>query len=204
MLITRPDPFAELLAEVGNGIHPQREVPGVESGTAPGHDRQESENGSEKPQLELTLLRDAEIDRLAGADTDPYESARALAREAEHQHRNLTDYLCEHRPDLLNEHDNDRQITAAESIIGTCKRLDIALRLGDDGCLVLGREEPAVPPSLVMTMEAHVDEIGRLLQKEPAPTHANDVKTLFRLTRPPERRSTHAIRTTTRQRNTLP
>jgi hypothetical protein len=113
----------------------------------------------------------AEIDRLAATVTDPYESARTLARETQRQHRDLSDYLREHYPDLLDEHD-DCRITAAESIISTCKRLDIAPRLGDDGCLVVGCEESAVPPSRVMAVEAHVDEIGQLLLKEPAPAHA--------------------------------
>jgi hypothetical protein len=114
---------------------------------------------------ELPPLRDAGIDHLVAADTgaDPYESARALAQEAQRQHRDLADYLCEHRPDLLSEQE-DRQVTAAESVIGTYKRLGIALRVDADGSLVIGREELRIPPSLVMATEAQVDEIIKRLK----------------------------------------
>jgi hypothetical protein len=68
---------------------------------------------------ELELVREAEIDRLAEADTDP--------------------------------------ITPAQSVIATCQRLHIPLRLSADGRLTLGRsdlcgKEPAIPPSLVMAV----------------------------------------------------
>ncbi|HJU10289.1 MAG TPA: hypothetical protein VJ728_05405, partial [Candidatus Binataceae bacterium] len=49
-------------------------------------------------------------------------------------------------------------ITPAMSLIGTCRRLRIALRLDPDGRLVLGRsdlhgKEPEIPPSLAWQLK---------------------------------------------------
>ncbi len=102
-----------------------------------------------------------------GQKPDPYERARRLAREAEAQGRDLTDYLREHAPDLLDETEH-RQVTPAESIIATCRRHGIALTLDDDGRLVVGKgdgsgNEPAPWPSLSMAIEAHAEAIARLV-----------------------------------------
>jgi len=64
--------------------------------------------------------------------------------------------------DILSEVDKNK-ITPAESIIGTCKRLGLSLWLDADGTLVINREESAIPPSLVMAMKAHIEEIAQLL-----------------------------------------
>jgi len=64
--------------------------------------------------------------------------------------------------DLLSEADMNK-ITPAESIFRTCQRLGISLRLDADGTLLINREESAVPPSLVMAMKAHIEEIAQLL-----------------------------------------
>ena len=62
----------------------------------------------------------------------------------------------------------DNAITPAESLIATCRRLKIALRLDPDDRLVLGRDdlcgrEPAIPLSLAMAVEVHAAAITELL-----------------------------------------
>jgi hypothetical protein len=109
-----------------------------------------------------------------------YLRARELARQAEREGLDLVQYTSALAPDFLGP-DSTSRISPAESIISTCKRLDIALWLGADGCLVVGREESAIPRSLVMAVEAHVNEIARLLQ---ADARHQDAQTLLRLTRP--------------------
>jgi tubulysin polyketide synthase-like protein len=61
-----------------------------------------------------------------------------------------------------------RPIPPAESIIQTCRRYGVALRLAEDGALVVGRsdmngKEPALWLSLAMAIETHLPAITALV-----------------------------------------
>jgi hypothetical protein len=62
----------------------------------------------------------------------------------------------------------DRRITPAESLIATCRRHGIALRLDDSGRLVVGNAhgsgtEPLVWSTLLLAIEAHLPAITALV-----------------------------------------
>jgi TubC N-terminal docking domain len=89
------------------------------------------------------------------------------ARKPEATGRDLVDELREHAPALLNELE-DRRTTPAESIVETCRRHGIALRLDECGRLVVGNadgsgREPAVWSTLLVAIEAHLPAITALV-----------------------------------------
>lgn len=95
-----------------------------------------------------------------------YLHAKAIAKEAEAQGRDLTDNLCDHAPDLL--HETVGSITPAESLLGTCARHDVALKLDDDGTLVVNCEKaqgltPGDWQALKTSLEAHVKAVAQLV-----------------------------------------
>jgi hypothetical protein len=66
------------------------------------------------------------------------------------------------------------EVTPAASLIETCQRLGIGLRVDAGGRLVLGRSdlcghEPGIPASLVMAVEAHAAGIAQLLSDRAPP-----------------------------------
>ena len=96
-----------------------------------------------------------------------YLLARELALQAEREELDLIQYVGAAAPDLLDIPELAPNISPAASIIATCGRLDIALRLTADGRLALGRSdlcgnEPTIPQSLAMAVEAHATDISRL------------------------------------------
>jgi hypothetical protein len=147
--------FGRFLSEVGTDYFSERACGTSELDGLP-------ENGpkpSNRPSNEPSNFRGARA---------RYERARHLAREAEAAGRDLLDHLCERASDLLDEPD-DRRVSPAESIAMTCRRRGIALRLDEDGALVIGKadgsgKEPALWPSLIDAIEAHA---------EPLAEHAN-------------------------------
>jgi hypothetical protein len=95
-----------------------------------------------------------------------YLRAVALAREAEAAGRDLVDDLREH-PDLRDAPEDGR-LSAAESLITTCARYGISLKLDADGGLIIGRSdlngaEPALWESLIMAIEVHLPAVERLV-----------------------------------------
>lgn len=57
-----------------------------------------------------------------------------------------------------------------QSILGTCRRYGVALRIGPDGTLVVGKasaraDEPTQPwPALLAAIEAHLEEVAALVE----------------------------------------
>jgi len=56
--------------------------------------------------------------------------------------------------------------TPAESLVGTCRRLGISLRLDSDGTLVVGKTREHAPASLVRALSAHAEAVARLVQAD--------------------------------------
>ena len=60
--------------------------------------------------------------------------------------------------------------TPAYSLLETCRRYGVTLRIDDGGDVVVGKagakaDEPTQPwPSLLMALEAHVDEVAELIE----------------------------------------
>jgi len=91
------------------------------------------------------------------------------------------DHKPDHKPDQfeVEEAEIDRRaaldaagmdypIPAADSILATCRRHRIALRLAPDGALIIGKahgsgREPALWPGLIMAIEAHAPAIASLV-----------------------------------------
>jgi hypothetical protein len=98
---------------------------------------------------------------------DPYVRARQLAREAEAAGADLPDYIQQHAPDLFTEAVSPT--APAESLIQTCQRHGIALRLDADGSLIVGRsdlagKEPGIWLELAAAIEVHAAAIAKLVE----------------------------------------
>jgi hypothetical protein len=102
-----------------------------------------------------------------GENAEPYGRARIGALEADAAGHDLAAHLRQHAPDLLDE-TQDRSVTAAQSLITTCRRYGISLKLDADGRLIIGRSdlngaEPALWPTLVTAISAHLPAVEKLV-----------------------------------------
>ena len=101
--------------------------------------------------------------------SDPDESAAIITRRCEASGADLATPLDDHAPGLLNE--PERQVTPAESIIATCQRHGVTLRIHEaTGDLIVGKpgaraDEPSQPwPSLLRAIEAHSEPVAALVR----------------------------------------
>jgi len=101
--------------------------------------------------------------------SDPDESAAIITRRCEASGADLATPLDDHAPGLLNE--SERQLTPAESIVATCQRHSVALRIHEaTGDLIVGKagartDEPSQPwPSLICAIEAHLESVASLVR----------------------------------------
>jgi hypothetical protein len=100
-------------------------------------------------------------------ERDRYHRAVALACAAASVHRDLLDHVRQHAPELL--HDTRSEATPAVSILTTCTRYGITLRIAIDGSLLVGKASTGPHdsgwawPSLLMAIEAHAGAIAALL-----------------------------------------
>jgi hypothetical protein len=129
--------------------------------------RLEADEGSliARPASKLTD-QDRELIRQHKAALLAYLRTGPLAHDAEATGHDLVDHLSEHASDLLDQTE-DLSLTPAESIIGTCRRLGIALSLTPDGGLVVGQADGtgAEPDVMVVlrAIEAHLPAVTRLV-----------------------------------------
>jgi hypothetical protein len=73
-------------------------------------------------------------------------------------------------PDIAESQDSE-SITAAMSLIRTCKEYGVGLRLEPDGTLVV-KSNGRAWRSLIRAIEAHVDEVARLIEQKWNPCQA--------------------------------
>ncbi len=98
-----------------------------------------------------------------------HECAKTVAREAEAAGTDLSDYCRQRAPELLNGAVLDPGPSPGKSIIETCLRYGVALRIDADGDLVVGKagakgDEPTQPwRSLLIAIEAHLETVARLV-----------------------------------------
>lgn len=104
------------------------------------------------------------------AEMDPYDRAKALAREAERGGCDLVDRIQAYAPELLATQAPGGGWTPAHSILATCQHYGIALRIDPQtGDLVVGRagakaDEPSQPwSSLLLALEAHLEAVAALV-----------------------------------------
>jgi hypothetical protein len=105
-----------------------------------------------------------EIDRIARLDAERREADRHAQRGYDFDPAAPSHAEHVSRADSLTD-----PASPAHSVIATCRRYGIALRLDPDGALVVGKagaiaEEVTQPwPSLIRAIEAHLDAVGCLV-----------------------------------------
>lgn len=90
-----------------------------------------------------------------------------IIRKAQYDHEPAPRTNTCYENDEINEIET-RRVTPAESILETCLRHGIALRLDDDGSLRIGKadgsgREPTLWPSLLMAIETHLEAVTALV-----------------------------------------
>ena len=68
-----------------------------------------------------------------------------------------------HKEELSALKPAERPVTPAESLVGTCARLGIALRVEPDGTLVVGTRGQEIPASLARALEVHCEAVAQLV-----------------------------------------
>lgn len=105
---------------------------------------------------------------------DKYDRARAIARHCDATRTDLATHIAEHA-DLLKE--PTVQSSPAESLVGTCQRFGVLLRIDPDGTLVVNCEKAVGLTSsdwnaLRRSLEAHTEAVAALVRSGWA-LHAN-------------------------------
>jgi hypothetical protein len=106
----------------------------------------------------------AEIDRIARLDAERREADRQAGRGYDFDSTSPSRAECVSRTDPLSDPPHP-----AYSIIATCRRHGVDLRIDGNGALKLGKAEtqaaePAQAwPSLIRAIEAHFDSVARLV-----------------------------------------
>jgi hypothetical protein len=103
--------------------------------------------------------------------SDPYEHTKAIAHHCEATGTDLADYLAgdARLREKMARDTRPAEWTPAHSILETCQRYGVALRIEPNGTLVVGKadakaDEPSQPwPSLLDAIEAHLETVARLL-----------------------------------------
>jgi hypothetical protein len=111
------------------------------------------------------LARDAEISRIARLDAERREVDRPAGRsyDVDCIHPDHAEFLARTGRHCICQ-------TPSYSIVATCKRYGVALRIDPDGTLVVGKAgakaDEATQPwsSLLTAVEAHADAMARLVE----------------------------------------
>lgn len=103
--------------------------------------------------------------------SDSHEYAKAIAHHCEASGTDLADYVAgdARLREKMARGGRPAEWTPAHSILETCQRLGVALRIEFPGTLVVGKadakgDEPSQPwPSLLVAIEAHLETVARLV-----------------------------------------